>query len=462
MSDADERRRRGDVGRPASTLVVTRSRSRIALCAALASGLLLVVACGPGPTGATGTSPHEGMWRAESIRVYLVIDGNDATFYEYTSISCAGFPTGTAQGIPETVFVEEGRLRVENGQRVIFFDPVQALPERCSGEYFRDDPEWVFAVLAATVEEHYPRLAERDPDWVERREALAAGVDAGTSPADLLAVVLDLLGGLEDTQVRFATGDPELLPGEPWSAAPENPVVDRLAADMEAGVRLQRRDETASSPGIVTGRLPGGAGYLGFGLLAVPGEGAAETERMVVGAADGLLADLEEEGAPGLVIDLRATDGGVESIALLIASRFVPEQVVVGSQELRVAGTDRFVDAGTFTVSPHSTGTYDRPVVVLTGPGTAGAAEWLVLALRHAPNVTAVGEATFGSQSPLLVRVLPNRWNLGLPNGIVTDAGGRVWELIGIPPAEVVPLEMADLEAGVDPVLERALEVIGG
>ena len=423
-------------------------------------GSLLLSSCTPGVE--TGPSPYEGMWRSEGFGLFLVIEGNDATFYEKTAISCAGFPTGSAQGISDSAELEAGRLRLEDAQRMVYFDPVESLPEGCGDEYFRDDPEWVFAVLAATVEEHYPQLAARDPDWASRRDTLAAGLGPDTPQEDLLAAVLGLLGGLGDAQVRFATGDPELLPGEPWSAAPGNPVVDRLASEMVAGIRLERIEQTAEGSGIVAGRLPGGVGYLGFELLAVPTEDSFQTERIIAGAVDGLLNGLARGEAPGLVLDLRATAGGVEGIALLIASRFLPEATVIGSQQVRVAGTDRLVDAGSFSVTPLATGTYQRPVVVLTGPGTVGAAEWLVLALRPAPNVTVIGEPTFGTLSPLLVRLLPNRWNLGLPNGIVADADGTVWEITGIPPDETVPVEGADLEAGRDPTLERAIELIGG
>jgi C-terminal processing protease CtpA/Prc len=120
------------------------------------------------------------------------------------------------------------------------------------------------------------------------------------------------------------------------------------------------------------------------------------------------------------------------------------------------------VDAGGVVVSPMPTGMYGGRVVVLTGPGTIGSAEFLVLALRDLGNVTVIGEPTAGSLSPMMARIMPNGWSVGLSNTRVVDAAGTAWNTTGIPPDEVVPISIADLDAGRDPVLERAEEILAG
>ena len=94
--------------------------------------------------------------------------------------------------------------------------------------------------------------------------------------------------------------------------------------------------------------------------------------------------------------------------------------------------------------------------------GTIGSAELLVLALRALPTVTVIGEDTAGSPSPLLARILPNGWSVGLSNTKILDDAGDRWDVAGIPPDEVVPIGEDDLVAGVDPALERAVRILSG
>jgi C-terminal processing protease CtpA/Prc len=71
-----------------------------------------------------------------------------------------------------------------------------------------------------------------------------------------------------------------------------------------------------------------------------------------------------------------------------------------------------------------------------------------------------VGEPTAGSSSPILARALPTDWALGLPNQRTVDAAGVTYDGTGIPPDEVVVTTPADLDAGRDPALERAVAIL--
>jgi C-terminal processing protease CtpA/Prc len=179
-------------------------------------------------------------------------------------------------------------------------------------------------------------------------------------------------------------------------------------------------------------------------------------ERALADALFDQLSRFADTGA--LIVDLRVNRGGRESLAMLVASRFVPEETLVATRTVRVGGTDRYVDAGDLTARPLPTGPYPARLAVLVGPGTAGAAELLALALREVPGAVLVGAPTAGSLSPMLLRELPNGWTLGLSHQRVVDADGRSWEGIGIPVDHAV-----DEAAGPDrdPVIEAAAAVLG-
>jgi C-terminal processing protease CtpA/Prc len=228
---------------------------------------------------------------------------------------------------------------------------------------------------------------------------------------------------------------------------------DRILAGDVPGVE---EVESAASGGVVAGWFEGGVGYLAVTRLAGFGdEPAAEEDAL----ADALFDQLSRlSGAGALVVDLRTNRGGRESLAMLVASRFVAAETLVATRTVRVGGTTRYVDGGDLVARPLPGGPFPARLVVLVGPGTAGAAETLALALREVPGAVLVGAPTAGSLSPMLLRELPNGWTLGLSHQRVVDADGRSWEGSGIPVDHVVDEEP---EAGRDPVLERALEVLG-
>lgn len=408
------------------------------------AAVLLVAGC----TGAAGDGEEfGGLWRSEGFGLYLDIDGG-IDVYEHTAVSCGRVASGSMRGSDGFTLIGEDGLELREPARLIRFDRVDVLPERCADPFRSDDPARTLAVLVATMEEHYAFFDLRDTGWAARRTEADASVGADTGPADLLAAIQELLAPLGDAQVRIAVDDPDLLPGGAWSARPAPPGADALADDIRAGrvPLLEGEAEVAEDGAVVSGSLPDGVGYLAITRLAGFDDDAGEEEQKLADAVDAALGRL---GDDAVVLDLRVNRGGREELALLVASRFVPAETLVATREVRVGGTDRYTDGGDLTVSPLPTGTFAGRLVVLAGPGTAGAAETLLLALRHAPDTVVVGEPTAGSLSPLLVRSLPNGWTFGLSHQRVRDADGELWEGRGIPPDVVAAGEPTEvLRAG--------------
>ena len=58
-------------------------------------------------------------------------------------------------------------------------------------------------------------------------------------------------------------------------------------------------------------------------------------------------------------------------------------------------------------------------------------------------------------------RTLPNGWQLGLPNELFLTEDGTSFDGPGIPPDIEVPVfRGVDLDAGLDPALERAMALL--
>src|SRR5262249_41536045 len=94
---------------------------------------------------------------------------------------------------------------------------------------------------------------------------------------------------------------------------------------------------------------------------------------------------------------------------------------------------------------------------------TISAGETMTQALMgRTPHVLRIGENTQGVFSDVLVRKLPNGWMFGLPNEVFRTPEGTTFDGPGIPPDIDVPVFAdADLAAGRDPALERAIVELG-
>jgi C-terminal processing protease CtpA/Prc len=79
--------------------------------------------------------------------------------------------------------------------------------------------------------------------------------------------------------------------------------------------------------------------------------------------------------------------------------------------------------------------------------------------MRELPRVTVLGDTTGGASANPAVRTLAGGWSFTVSRWIARTADGAIIEDGGIPPDVFVGTAPADFDAGIDPVLERALEL---
>ena len=110
---------------------------------------------------------------------------------------------------------------------------------------------------------------------------------------------------------------------------------------------------------------------------------------------DGAHADLREEleplirkGAKGIVLDLRGNGGGLLTEAVLVASLFVEDGMIVSTKGRN--RSERKFDAQGSAAAP------DLPMVTLVDGGSASASEIVAGSLRDRGRATVVGEKTYG------------------------------------------------------------------
>jgi hypothetical protein len=393
--------------------------------------MLLLAGCNPGEREAR---PFTGRWESRGFGLYLDIHGGNVDIYEHTAFHCYPVATGSARGISDLISLEGERLVLRDGGRVIEFEEIATVPERCVAP-LNASASSVFDIAVASVAEHLlpaPGIA-----WLAEADTIGSTLAASAGPAEVHGALVAALSLLGDPEVRLATGSGGVVPS--WPAPPD------------LATALTPRWEAVWAERALVGEAAPGVAYVGFLRLVVEG---ADDQRALAAALDGALV-----GANAVVVDLRAASGGIEEAALQVATRFVPTERVVATLLARQG--DGVVDAGDLSVTPPATGIFPGRVVVLVGPATSGAGELLARVLADLPGVTVVGEPSSGSPREPLVRALPNGWSIGIPNVLVIGWDGGEWVGTPLIPDVIAPTTTGDLDAGQDPGLEAALAEIG-
>ncbi len=135
------------------------------------------------------------------------------------------------------------------------------------------------------------------------------------------------------------------------------------------------------------------------------------------------IQSIEEQGATGIILDLRSNPGGLLEAVVDAASHFLREGVVVKVRDSQGKITVQNVRSGKVVT--------DLPMVVLVDNYSASGSEVLAGALRDHSRATIAGSKTYGKGSVNLVRPLEDGSSLSIttarwltPNGLLIEGEG--------------------------------------
>jgi carboxyl-terminal processing protease len=274
------------------------------------------------------------------------------------------------------------------------------------------------------------------------KDGLRIGTVFNRSPAD---------------RAGFESGDVIVsVDGESILGEPSDLVVAKIKGPEGSEVTLGVRKGGKGKPQSVTLtreeiRVPITAGLvrevdgrkLGYVRLSTFSEGASVALRRAV-------ERVLDNGAEGIVLDLRSNGGGLLPEAVLTSSIFVPEGDVVVKTSSRTQGDETYVAVGDDIDPP--------PMVVLVNRDTASAAEILAAALQSNNDDPVVGTRTFGKGVFQQVINLDNGGALDLTVGEFLTADGVSLAGKGLKPDVVAPDRP---NARRDLQLDRAFEALG-
>jgi carboxyl-terminal processing protease len=162
-----------------------------------------------------------------------------------------------------------------------------------------------------------------------------------------------------------------------------------------------------------------------------------------------------EAGRRMLIVDLRGNPGGYVTAARAVASQFIGSGPVFWEEDAHGADIETDAIPGGFATDP------SIRVVVLIDRGSASASEIVAAALHDSGRATLVGQRSFGKGTVQQWQELAGEggaFRLTIAKWLTPDK--RWIHNIGIEPDIAVEVP-ATLGPGEDPVLARALDVVG-
>ena len=163
----------------------------------------------------------------------------------------------------------------------------------------------------------------------------------------------------------------------------------------------------------------------------------------------------------GFVIDIRDCPGGDDDTAITIINRFCDRRRVAFHRQTKLGpGDDDFTLLKTWHIEPEGDTRFTGPIVLLTCDSVFSGGEAFALAIKQLPHVTIVGDHTNGIFSYELEKRLPNGWRYSLSYQKYFSADMVCYEGKGVPADIELFNRKADIEAGTDPLITCAIELL--
>lgn len=389
-----------------------------------------------------------------------------------------------------------------------------------SGPLTAEQREDVFRALCREVDRRYPYLEAKGIDWNEVQARFWPEAECAPDDQAFYDVLQRMLASLHDghtallsypgmfyqnrppVDLAWVEGQPVVVsvpeflrsrirPGDAVVAVDHRPVdevVARLQARTSASSVIQMNVMTAwsllsgraGSEVAVGFRTPEGQDYtvslrrplIGEDVWAESGGSAVEARpagafgyiRIKTWRGDAATAfDRALEAfrdAPGLILDVRGNGGGDDGLAAQVAGRFVGQETVWTRCSLRMCPF--WTPTLAHVVAPRGPWTYTGKVAVLIDGAVFSSNDFFVGGLVRSGRATAIGTATGGGSGNPAVITLPGGARVRLSRWQEFFADGTLVEGTGTEPDIEVTLTRADIAAGRDPVLERAVAFLAG
>ena len=164
------------------------------------------------------------------------------------------------------------------------------------------------------------------------------------------------------------------------------------------------------------------------------------------------------QNTKGIILDLRNNGGGSIANISQIASRFTEKKFLAWREAQKGGpGRNEFTAFKENFIEPKGDKKYLKPVIILTNRRCYSATTFFVATMLNLPNVKVIGDWTGGGGGAPTSTQLPNGWVVRYSGTITLTPNGFNIEN-GMPPTIKQDISKSDEVAGIDSIIERALQ----
>lgn len=167
------------------------------------------------------------------------------------------------------------------------------------------------------------------------------------------------------------------------------------------------------------------------------------------------------KGLRGVIIDIRNNGGGNPANGLKMAARMINERTKIYSYQLKDGSgkTDFSEEKEVFLNPAQDLPMFPGKIVVLTNRAVYSAGSYFSAYIKGIPSAILMGDITGGGSGVPAGFELPNSWYFNFSSTIGYTVDGINFES-GVPVDIAASMTSADIAAGKDPILERAIRYI--
>ncbi len=163
---------------------------------------------------------------------------------------------------------------------------------------------------------------------------------------------------------------------------------------------------------------------------------------------------------PGIIIDVRMNGGGSDFMIPKVVGRFTLEECPGWLIRERSGPDYEDCTNAVFNNTPMGPMQYQGEIYLLIGQHCASSSEEFVAMMHELPNVTLIGDTTFGATIAPEWKDLPSGWSYTLGTWSGRTVRDEPIEWYGIVPDIVLDVTEEDFQGEEDPILEYAIDLI--